>query len=89
MYGYYVLPFLLDGELVGRIDLKADRAAGVLRVQAAHAEPGVDESVVATNLAAEVRAMADWLALDRVGATDRGNLARALRRAGVARIDAS
>ena len=61
IYGYYVLPFLLDGELVGRIDLKADRAAGVLRVQASHAEPGVDVAAVASNLAAELRSMADWL----------------------------
>jgi uncharacterized protein YcaQ len=88
VYGYYVLPFLLDGELVGRIDLKADRAAGVLRVQAAHAEPGVDAAPVAVNLAAELRSMADWLELDRVAASDRGDLAPALRKAGVARIDA-
>ena len=88
VYGYYVLPFLLDGELVGRIDLKADRAAGVLRVQAAHAEPGVDEPAVAVNLAAELRSMADWLELDRVATTGRGDLAPALRKAGVAPIDA-
>ena len=88
VYGYYVLPFLLDGELVGRIDLKADRAAGVLRVQAAHAEPGVDEQAVAVNLAAELRSMADWLELDRVATTGRGDLAPALRKAGVAPIDA-
>ncbi|MDN5860535.1 MAG: winged helix DNA-binding domain-containing protein, partial [Pseudonocardia sp.] len=65
-FGYYVFPFLLDGELVARVDLKADRAARVLRVPGAFVEQGVDVSRVVSELAAELRVMAEWLGLDGV-----------------------
>lgn len=78
VYGYYVLPFLLDGELVGRVDLKADRKAGVLRVQAAHVEDGRDHVAVARRLSPELHEMAGWLGLDHVTVVRRGNLASML-----------
>ena len=77
-YGYYVLPFLLDGELVARVDLKADRKGRRLLVQAAHLEPGQDASRVSAPLEAELRAMASWLDLEEVVIVDRGDLARPL-----------
>ena len=73
-HGYYVLPFLEDEAITARVDLKADRQAGVLRVQAAWREP-LATPETASRLAAELIRMAGWLGLDRVGVKERGDLA--------------
>jgi uncharacterized protein YcaQ len=80
-FGYYVWPFLLDGRLVGRVDLKAERASGALNVVGAFTEPGQDAGYVASALAGELRSMASWLDLDDVTVGQRGDLAGALRKA--------
>lgn len=79
-FGYYVWPFLLDGELVGRVDLKADRAAGALQAVGAFAEDGRDRSRVADAMAGELATMAGWLGLGDVSVGERGDLAGELVR---------
>ena len=79
-FGYYVWPFLLDGQLVGRVDLKADRARDALHVVGAFTEPGQQPSRVAEALATELQTMAAWLGLGDVIVGKRGDLAPQLRR---------
>lgn len=78
VHGYYVLPFLLDGQLVARVDLKSDRQAGVLLVQGAFGEEDIDERHVAEELLGELQALASFLGLDDVEIKPNGDLAPAL-----------
>jgi uncharacterized protein YcaQ len=81
VHGYYVLPFLHGDQFVARVDLKADRQAGLLRVPAAWAEPGVKAAKTAQALAGELRRLAGWLGLSGITPAERGDLATALNKA--------
>ncbi len=60
-YGYFTLPILHRGALVGRLDPKAHRRQGLFEVRSAHLEPGVPVSVELVDaLADSIRACAAW-----------------------------
>lgn len=80
IYGYYTLPFMLDGELVGRVDLKADRKARTLLVRSVWREEGTDARSVAAAMSVELETFAAWLGLGVIEVADKGNLATDVRR---------
>lgn len=60
-YGYFTLPILHRGQLVGRLDPKAHRRQGVFEVKALHLEPGVEVTdALRADLTAALRRLADW-----------------------------
>lgn len=74
-FGYYVLPFLLDGRLVARVDLKAERKSGTLAVRGAFGQ-----QAASLPLARELQLLAAWLGMSTVTVSDNGELAAPLRR---------
>ncbi len=78
IYGYYTLPFLHDEGIRARVDLKSDRKAGVLRVQATWLEPGSDSAAVGQALLTQLRRAADWQGLAEIEVAPHGNLASTL-----------
>ncbi|WP_106477233.1 winged helix-turn-helix domain-containing protein [Phytohalomonas tamaricis] len=78
-YGYYVLPVLSGENLVGRVDLKADRQARTLRVISLHAENGVDDTRLTEVLARLLIPLMAWLKLDRINVVPGGALAALIK----------
>lgn len=80
-WGYYVLPVMVDGRLVARLDVKTDRDAGVLRIKAAHAEEGCKRRPTAERTAGAVRDLARFVGVSSIDVERRGALATELGRA--------
>jgi hypothetical protein len=78
-HGYYVVPFLLGDAFVARVDLKAERSTGTLRVLSAHYEPTAKPEEIVEPLRGELGELARWLRLERITVSKRGNLAGTLR----------
>ncbi|GAA0720327.1 winged helix-turn-helix domain-containing protein [Dokdonella soli] len=83
-YGYYVLPILHRGRLIGRLDAKAHRVDGVFEVKALFLEEGIAPTpAVAEAIVEAIRHCADWHATPRVslGRCDPQGLRRELQSA--------
>lgn len=82
-YGYFCLPILHNGAMVGRLDPKAHRKAGVMEIKALHLEPGVKPTAdLVDGLGDVLRRFAEWHGTPEIviGDTNPRSLARALRR---------
>ena len=85
VFGYYSLPILVDDAIVGRIDLKNDRQARVLRVQSAWREEGAPAGIE-DRIVPLLERMRTWQGLEAVEFAGRGDLSEALAGAWAARV---
>lgn len=78
-YGYYVLPFLLNENLVARVDIKTVRTEGKLLVKGIYLENGTDPEMVISELSKELIELSDFLDLPEVSIAGRSKSAMLLR----------
>jgi uncharacterized protein YcaQ len=84
IFGYYTLPLLHNGRIVGRIDLKNDRHSKTLLVQSAWHEENIaakELPTIARDLAAHLREVAVWQGCETTEVKQKGNLSAALAKA--------
>ena len=77
-YGYYVLPVMVDGDLVARMDVKTDREADVLRIKSCFAEEGHVNAQTAERVAEAVRDLRSFVGSSSIEVEKRGDLASLL-----------
>jgi len=78
-YGYYVLPFLLNENLVARVDLKTVRSEEKLLIKGVYLEAGTEPEMVLSELAEEVKELSTFLNLSEVSIIGRSKTAVLLR----------
>ncbi|MGI9606568.1 MAG: winged helix-turn-helix domain-containing protein [Acidimicrobiales bacterium] len=75
VWGYYVLPVMVDGALVARLDVKTDRVSELLRIKAAHAEPGCATPAIAERVMEAAGYLAQLVGVGEIDVESRGDLA--------------
>jgi uncharacterized protein YcaQ len=78
-FGYYVMPFMHNGQIVARVDLANRRQTGVLEVLGAFCEPSYDRGAISKPLWEEISLLATFVGCPVIQIKRRGNLSQSLR----------
>ena len=77
-FGYYVMPFMHNGQIVARVDLANRRQTGVLEVLGAFCEPSYDRGTISKPLWEEISLLATFVGCSAIKIKRRGNLSQPL-----------
>ncbi|MAH18771.1 MAG: hypothetical protein CL404_04030 [Acidimicrobiaceae bacterium] len=79
-FGYYVMPFMHNGQIVARVDLANRRQTGVLEILGAFCEPSLDRQAISKPLWEEISLLATFVGCSAIEIKRRGNLSQALNK---------
>ena len=79
-FGYYVMPFMHNGQIVARVDLANRRQTGVLEVLGAFCEPSFDREAISKPLWEEISLLATFVGCSAIEIKRRGNLSQPLNK---------
>ena len=79
-FGYYVMPFMHNGQIVARVDLANRRQTGVLEILGAFCEPSFDREAISKPLWEEISLLATFVGCSAIEIKRRGNLYQPLNK---------